>query len=94
MGVAGLATISSRFIEHGRAAGTPVAIVENGSRPEQRVVLTTLRALGSAEDGAHIKSPALVIVGEVAALAGQLHWFGKTPETWNGSELAAQQQAA
>ncbi len=70
-----------------------MAIVENGSRPEQRVVLTTLRALGSAEDGAHIRSPALVIVGEVAALAEELHWFGKAPETWDGTELAARQAA-
>jgi uroporphyrin-III C-methyltransferase/precorrin-2 dehydrogenase/sirohydrochlorin ferrochelatase len=38
MGVAGLATIRPGLIEHGRAAETPVAIVENGSRPEQRVV--------------------------------------------------------
>ena len=45
MGVAGLATIGERLIGHGRAAATPVAVVENGSRPEQRVTLCTLEAL-------------------------------------------------
>ena len=48
MGVAGLGTIQ-RPADRARArAGTPVAIVENGSRPEQRVVLATLRANSDA----------------------------------------------
>ena len=94
MGVAGLGTIQARLVEHGRAPGTPVAIIENGSRPEQRVLVTTLRELESAGRAAAIKSPALVIVGEVAALAERLHWFGTKPVTWlsgrKGSLISAQ----
>jgi uroporphyrin-III C-methyltransferase / precorrin-2 dehydrogenase / sirohydrochlorin ferrochelatase len=89
MGVAGLGKIQTRLIEHGRAPGTPVAIIENGSRPEQRVLLTSLRNLEAAGRSAGIKSPALVIVGEVAALAEQLHWFGSKPVVWHAAAQAA-----
>jgi len=66
-------------MEHGRSGHTPVAIVENGSRPEQRVLLTTLAALEDAGRDQQVRSPALVIVGEVAALAQRLHWYGAPP---------------
>jgi uroporphyrin-III C-methyltransferase/precorrin-2 dehydrogenase/sirohydrochlorin ferrochelatase len=89
MGVAGLATIRDRLLQHGRAATTPVAIVENGSRPAQRVVLATLAELEDAGRAAEVKSPALVIVGEVAALAEQLHWFGSRPLAWRQLRAAA-----
>jgi uroporphyrin-III C-methyltransferase/precorrin-2 dehydrogenase/sirohydrochlorin ferrochelatase len=89
MGVAGLATICDRLLQHGRAASTPVAIVENGSRPAQRVVLATLAELEDAGRAAEVKSPALVIVGEVAALAEQLHWFGSRPLAWRQLRAAA-----
>ena len=56
-----------------------MAIVENGSRPEQRVLLTTLAELEEAGREQQVRSPALVIVGEVAALAARLHWFGTPP---------------
>ncbi|MGI9245245.1 MAG: siroheme synthase CysG [Steroidobacteraceae bacterium] len=79
MGVAGLDRIRANLLAHGRSAQTPVAIVENGSRPEQRVLVTTLDELEHAGREAQVRSPALVIVGEVAALAGQLHWFGAEP---------------
>ncbi len=69
MGVAGLGTIRDELVRHGRAASTPVAIVENGSRSNQRVVLATLAELEEAGRIAAVQSPALVIVGEVAALA-------------------------
>jgi uroporphyrin-III C-methyltransferase/precorrin-2 dehydrogenase/sirohydrochlorin ferrochelatase len=36
-----------------------------------------------------IRSPALLIVGEVAALAGELYWFGATPRIWTGLLEAA-----
>jgi uroporphyrin-III C-methyltransferase/precorrin-2 dehydrogenase/sirohydrochlorin ferrochelatase len=89
MGVGGLDRIRDRLVAHGRSAGTPVAIVENCSRPEQRVLLTTLAELAEAGRDARVTSPALVIVGEVAALAGQLHWFGSAPLVWRRRREAA-----
>lgn len=79
MGVAGLGRIRDRLMQHGRSGRTPVAIVENGSRPEQRVLLTTLAELEDAGRDQQVRSPSLVIVGEVAALAARLHWYGKPP---------------
>jgi uroporphyrin-III C-methyltransferase/precorrin-2 dehydrogenase/sirohydrochlorin ferrochelatase len=82
MGVAGLATIGNRLRQHGRDAATPVAIIENGSRPDQRVTLATLDTLEDLAACGGIQSPALLVVGEVAALAGRLHWFGNAPRHW------------
>lgn len=79
MGVAGLGQIGDRLMQHGRSRDTPVAIVENGSRPEQRVLLTTLAELAQTGREQQVHSPALVIVGEVAALAARLHWYGAPP---------------
>ena len=89
MGVGGLERIRERLVAHGRSAVTPVAIVENGSRPTQRVVLATLGQLDAAGREEAIASPALVIVGEVAALAADLHWFGREPVLWRGLRAAA-----
>ncbi len=65
------------------------AIVENGSRSNQRVVLATLAELEDAGRAAAVKSPALVIVGEVAALAERLHWFGSAPVAWRALRAVA-----
>lgn len=81
MGVQGLATLRERLLVHGRAASTPFALVENGSRPEQRVLLGTLGELPERAAAAGIRSPALLILGEVAALGARLHWFGAAPIT-------------
>ena len=89
MGVAGLGTIRDQLVQHGRAPSTPVAIVENGSRSNQRVVLATLAELEDAGRAAAVQSPALVIVGEVAALAEKLHWFGSAPVHWHALRAAA-----
>ena len=89
MGVAALGRIAGQLLAHGREATTPVAIVENGSRPDQRVTLTTLAALDDVSRGAGIQSPALLIVGEVAALAAELHWFGSPPRPWEALRSAA-----
>jgi uroporphyrin-III C-methyltransferase/precorrin-2 dehydrogenase/sirohydrochlorin ferrochelatase len=89
MGVAGLDRIRGSLVAHGRSPATPVAIVENGSRAEQRVVLATLGELDEAGRATHVTSPALVIVGEVAALAARLHWFGRAPIAWRQLSQAA-----
>lgn len=79
MGVQGLDTIRDRLIAHGRAPATPFALIENGSRANQRVVLGTLADLPERADAENVRSPALLILGEVAALAKDLHWFGPAP---------------
>ncbi|UXI68896.1 siroheme synthase CysG [Tahibacter amnicola] len=79
MGVAGLDRLSSQLIAHGRQPQTPVAIIENGSRREQRVILGTLESLGRIAQEHTVKSPALLLLGEVAALGKSLHWFGAAP---------------
>ena len=79
MGVSGLERVRARLIAHGRAASTPCALVENGSRPEQRVVVGTLDDLPAFARRHDVRSPTLLFVGEVAALAAQLHWYGTAP---------------
>ena len=89
MGVAGLGTIRRQLVAFGRATATPVAIVESGSRIDQRVTLTTLGELDVVAREGGIRSPALVVVGEVAALAPTLHWFGTAPRTLGARSAAA-----
>jgi uroporphyrin-III C-methyltransferase/precorrin-2 dehydrogenase/sirohydrochlorin ferrochelatase len=89
MGVASLERIAERLLTHGRKASTPVAIVENGSRPDQRITLATLDTLGDLALRSDIQSPALLIVGEVAALAARLHWFGEPPRRWEALRRVA-----
>lgn len=76
MGVAAAAQVRNTLLASGRAASTPVALVENGSRREQRVVVGTLDELDALVARHAVQSPALLIVGAVAALAPRLHWFG------------------
>jgi uroporphyrin-III C-methyltransferase/precorrin-2 dehydrogenase/sirohydrochlorin ferrochelatase len=87
MGVGGLERIRDRLLAHGRAAATPFAIVENGSRPEQRVITGTLAELPEIAHDHAVRSPALLILGEVAALAGELHWFGALPQSGRCRDL-------
>jgi len=79
MGVGDLAGLRDNLLAHGRAASTPFALVENGSRPGQRVVTGTLAQLPERANGHKVRSPALLILGEVAALAERLHWHGAPP---------------
>nr|WP_028917893.1 uroporphyrinogen-III C-methyltransferase [Pseudoxanthomonas sp. J35] len=79
MGVAGLERLRERLLAAGRDPATPFALVENGSRPEQRVITGTLADLPGTARAHAVASPALLVLGEVAALAAQLHWFGALP---------------
>lgn len=76
MGVIKSPHIQAKLIEHGRASTTPVAIIENGTRKEQRVVTGQLNDLANLIEREQIKSPALLIIGEVTSLSKELAWFG------------------
>lgn len=70
MGLSTAPAIAARLIAAGRAPSTPVAVVESASLPDERRLVTTLAGLGAAV--AALDGPALLIVGEVAALAETL----------------------
>jgi uroporphyrin-III C-methyltransferase len=67
MGVSTAPLIAARLIAAGRAGSTPVLVVENASLGDERRTLTSLAALDQAVEG--LDGPAILIVGEVAAMA-------------------------
>jgi uroporphyrin-III C-methyltransferase/precorrin-2 dehydrogenase/sirohydrochlorin ferrochelatase len=69
MGVTAAPAVAERLIGAGLAPSTPVAIVERGTRPDQRVSLGTLGALPALAARHQGGGPALIVVGKVAALA-------------------------
>ncbi|HDH9217894.1 TPA: uroporphyrinogen-III C-methyltransferase [Escherichia coli] len=73
MGTTNAQLISQRLIEYGRSSSTPIAVISCATRIEQQVFTGDLTQL--AELAAKAPMPALLIVGEVAALHHQLAWF-------------------
>ncbi|EJM7232673.1 uroporphyrinogen-III C-methyltransferase [Vibrio cholerae] len=88
MGLSNAAAIAEQLQLHGRQVSTPVAIIERGTQVNQQVLIGTLQTLPSLASQA--QSPALIVVGEVVALAAKLHWFGEQGAT---QQLDAAQSA-
>ncbi|MFA7261347.1 MAG: siroheme synthase CysG [Aeromonas bestiarum] len=76
MGLSSCATIREQLMAHGKEGTTPVALIERGTQPSQRVIRGTLDQLPELAVG--VESPALIMVGSVVTLADQLAWFGQT----------------
>lgn len=66
MGVQRFAELMHKLTSHGMAADTPVAIIERGTTPEERVVRGALGQLPMLAAANSITSPAMLIIGEVA----------------------------
>lgn len=73
MGVHNLPLIVSSLQEAGRPAETPVALIEQGTLPDQKVVVGTLADILNKAVG--VQPPAIFIVGEVVNLHSALKWF-------------------
>jgi len=73
MAVRRFPALMNNLIENGRSPDTPVAVIEKGTTPQQRVIRGTLGQLTLLSEAHRIAAPAILIVGEVAALgtAGQ-----------------------
>ena len=75
MGLVGLPVICEQLMRHGRGADTPVALVEQGTTVNQRVITGTLADLPQRVAEQSVRAPTLVIVGEVVKLRDKLAWF-------------------
>ena len=79
MGLHGLPILCQRLLEHGLSAAMPVAIVEQGTTTQQRVLTGTLATLPAIVDQAVVHAPTLIIIGEVVSLHDKLKWFEPAP---------------
>ena len=79
MGVSNLSKITSKLIEKGKAPDTPIALVQWGTRAEQRTVTGTLADIVEIVKREGITSPAVIVVGQVVKLREKLNWFEKKP---------------
>ncbi len=75
MGLGALTEITQQLMQHGLPATTPVAIIEKGTTPAQRVVTGTLETLPGLVNNLGLQSPSLIIVGHVVELNKRLNWF-------------------
>jgi len=74
MGVGNLPAIVAACRRGGRPADTPVALIANGTRPDQQIVAGTLADIVERAAGV-IRPPAVIVVGPVVALREALAWF-------------------
>lgn len=79
MGMGALPKLAEGLISAGMDPETPAAIVENGARPEQRKLLSTLARLPEEAAAMGLHSPAVIAVGAVCGLSGRYGWREKLP---------------
>lgn len=70
MGVSMLERNVKELIKHGKSIDTPVAVIERGTRPDQRVTIGTLADIVGLCKQRKVKAPAITVIGDVV----KLHW--------------------
>ena len=76
MALSGANYICKKLMEHGMDKDMPIAIIEKGTMPEQKVYISSLTALPDLLAKEDIHAPTLMIVGEVVKLNEKLNWYG------------------
>jgi uroporphyrin-III C-methyltransferase/precorrin-2 dehydrogenase/sirohydrochlorin ferrochelatase len=75
MSLAHLAELTRAFVEKGADPSLPAALIDNGTRPNQSVVIGTLDNLAAKVAAAGVKGPAILIIGAVVGLREKLAWY-------------------
>jgi uroporphyrinogen III methyltransferase/synthase len=75
MGMKNLPGIVENLIANGRKPETPIAVIQWGTRPDQKVVTGALKDIVARVQEAKLGPPAIIVVGEVVKLRQKLNWF-------------------
>ena len=88
MGLLSLPEICRQLIAHGRDPATPIALIQQGTTPQQKVYTGTLATMPELIKSTEVKAPTLIIVGEVVNLRNKLAWrqSQESAEDGEGSE--------
>jgi len=68
MGVKNLPAITAALAAHGKDPATPVAVIERGLRPDQRVTVGTIADIAGKARAAGVRPPAVIVIGGVVEL--------------------------
>jgi uroporphyrinogen III methyltransferase / synthase len=79
MGMARLGPVAAALIAGGKAPETPVCVTQSGTTAAQRSVVGSLATIAADVQAAGIRSPAVTLIGAVAALREQLAWAESRP---------------
>lgn len=79
MGLENIERIVSNLITNGKLKDTPAAVVMRGTSSKQRKVIGTLENIGAKSREAELKSPCIIVVGDVVSLNEKLSWYENKP---------------
>ncbi len=79
MGMKNLPSIVENLVSNGRRPQTPVALIQWGTRTDQRVVTGMLENIVAKVKEAKLGPPAIIVVGEVVKLREKLNWYESKP---------------
>jgi uroporphyrinogen III methyltransferase / synthase len=79
MGAARLGAVAEALIAAGKSPATPVSVTQSGTTAAQSTASGTLATIASAVEAAGIGSPAVTVIGPVAALRDELAWAERRP---------------
>ncbi|MCC8150916.1 MAG: uroporphyrinogen-III C-methyltransferase [Lachnospiraceae bacterium] len=79
MGLAALGDLMRGLLDGGISPDMPAAVLQQGATSHQRKVLATVETIGEAVAQAHLEAPAVIVVGEVCALAQDFSWYEHLP---------------
>ncbi|MDE1845072.1 MAG: uroporphyrinogen-III C-methyltransferase [Thaumarchaeota archaeon] len=74
MGLSRLEIISKKLISGGLSKNTPVAVIQNGTTDEHRMIKGTLSNISKKVSEAKIKPPSIIVVGKVVNLSDKIGW--------------------
>jgi uroporphyrin-III C-methyltransferase/precorrin-2 dehydrogenase/sirohydrochlorin ferrochelatase len=89
MGLEHLAGLMRSFIGKGAAPSLPVALIDNGTRPNQQVLTATLDTIAEKAAKAGVKGPAILIIGSVVRLREKLDWYVPEEQAHEAAPAAA-----
>lgn len=75
MGMKNLPGIVKNLITNGRSPETPIAVIQWGTRADQKVVTGVLKDIVSRVKVAELGPPAIIVVGDVVKLRQKLNWY-------------------
>lgn len=79
MGLQHVESIAAGLMRAGRREDTPIAVISNGTLPTQNKCVGTLKNIGAKMKEANLKSPAIIVAGDVVNMSDELDFFEKRP---------------